>query len=163
MTEPTDSLDPGDPLAGFQAGQRKRRLVGLASTVVVIAVVGGAWAYLRATGLPPLDPELAQDVAEALDCIDTLPREERAQVAAHAMAELEGERLPAAMVEAFRAGSAVPPDMLSLALVRPFRMTPTRCGGGPPLARRAPTRSRMSRGPGTSTRCSPTAIWADGA
>jgi hypothetical protein len=99
MTEPTDA---DDPLTDYQAGQRKRRLIG------------------RSTGLPPLDPEKEKDVREAMDALDTIADEHHAMLAAAAMAELESERLPKAMVEAFQDASSVPPEMVSLVLIRPF-------------------------------------------
>ncbi|PRQ06142.1 hypothetical protein [Enhygromyxa salina] len=117
MSEPSDAEDP---LADFEAGQRKRRLIGLGVAVAAVAVVGAGWAWWRATGLPPLDPEAKKEISEAMDTLDTLPREYHSMLAAQAMAELEGERLPAAMVEAFDDAKSVPPDMVSLVLMRPF-------------------------------------------
>jgi hypothetical protein len=117
MTEP---IEADDPLMDYQAGQRTRRLIGLGVGVAVLALLGAGWAWWRATGLPPLDPEKEQDILEALDVLDTLPDEHHASLAAAAMAELEGERLPAAMVTAFEDASAVPPDMVNLVLLRPF-------------------------------------------
>lgn len=117
MNEP---IEADDPLMDYQAGQRRRRAIGLVVGVVVLALLGGGWAWWRATGLPPLDPEKQQDVDEALDMLDTLPDEHHASLAAAAMAELEGERLPEAMVEAFEQASGVPPEMVNLVLMRPF-------------------------------------------
>jgi hypothetical protein len=109
-----------DPLMDYEAGQRRRRWIGLVVGVVVVALLGAGWAWWRATGLPPLDPKNEKDVAEALDMLDTLPDDMHAQLAAAAMAELEGERLPAAMVTAFEDAANVPPEMLDLVLIRPF-------------------------------------------
>lgn len=120
MTEPSDPIDADDPLTDYQSGQRKRRLLGLVIGVVVLALLGAGWAWWRATGLPPLDPEDEKDIREAMDMLDTLPDDVHAQLAAAAMAELEGERLPAAMVTAFEDASNVPPEMLNLILLRPF-------------------------------------------
>jgi hypothetical protein len=113
-------LNTDDPLADFEAGQRSRRLVGLGIAVAVAVILGAGWAWWRATGLPPLDPKTQQSVTEALDLLDTLPREHHSQLAAQAMAELEGERLPAPMVKAFDDASSVPPDMVGLVSMRPF-------------------------------------------
>jgi hypothetical protein len=117
MTEPTEA---DDPLMDYQTGQRKRRRIGLVIGVVALALLGAGWAWWRATGLPPLDPEKEQDVSEALKMLDTLPDEHHASLAAAAMAELEGDRLPPAMVSAFEDASGVPPEMLNLVLMRPF-------------------------------------------
>lgn len=117
MTEPTEA---DDPLMDYQAGQRRRRRIGLVIGAVVLALLGAGWAWWRATGLPPLDPENEQDVREALDMLDTLPDEHHASLAAAAMAELEGERLPKAMVAAFEDAAGVPPEMVNLMLMRPF-------------------------------------------
>lgn len=115
MTEPAD-----DPLDEFAAGQRKRRLIGLGATVAVALVVGGAWAWWRATGLPPIDSETKAEVHEAMDAIDTLPRQHHAPLAAQAMAELEVGRLPPPMVDAFEDVNAVPPSMVSVIVMKPF-------------------------------------------
>lgn len=117
MTEPTEG---DDPLMDYQAGQRRRRRIGLGIGAVVLALLGAGWAWWRATGLPPLDPKDEQDVREALDMLDTLPDEHHASLAAAAMAELEGERLPKAMVAAFEDAAGAPPEMVSLMLMRPF-------------------------------------------
>lgn len=116
----TDPSEADDPLADYQSGQRKRRLIGVVVGVIVLALLGAGWAWWRATGLPPLDPEDEKDVREAMDVLDTLPDDVRAQLAAAAMAELEGERLPPAMLTAFEDASNVPPEMLDLMLLRPF-------------------------------------------
>jgi hypothetical protein len=109
-----------DPLEDFQAGQRKRRLLGLGVAVAVLAIVAAGWAWWRSTALPPLDPETKQSVREAMDTLDTLPREYHAQLAARAIAELEGERLPEPMLKAFEDAQAVPPGMVNQVLMRPF-------------------------------------------
>jgi hypothetical protein len=117
-----DAAQPADddPLADYAAAVRKRRIVGLVASVVVLALLGVAWAWWRATGLPPLDPEDEREVSEAFDELDTLPRELHAQLAAAAMAQLEADRLPSAMVEAFEDAQSVPPSMVSHVLMRPF-------------------------------------------
>jgi hypothetical protein len=70
--------------------------------------------------LPPLDPEDEEDVREAFDALDTIPDEHHAWLAAATMADLEGERLPKAMVKAFQDASGVPPEMVNLIMMRPF-------------------------------------------
>lgn len=117
MTEPTD---PDDPLTDYRAGQRKRRLIGLGIGVVVVAVSGAGWLWWRSTGLPSLDPENEKNVREAMDALNTIPAEHHAALAAAAMAELEADRLPKAMVEAFEHAAGVSPDMVSLVMIRPF-------------------------------------------
>jgi hypothetical protein len=117
MAEPSDA---DDPLNDYQAGQRKRRLIGLGIGVVVVAVLGAGWMWWRSTGLPPIDPEMEKDVREAMDALDTIPDEHHAALAAAAMAELEVNRLPKAMVEAFQDSASVPPEMASLVMVQPF-------------------------------------------
>lgn len=119
MTEATQSA-ADDPLADFQAGQRKRMLIGVAVSAVVIALGVAGWAWWRATGLPPLDPEHERDVREVFDTLSTIPREHHAAVAAAAVAELERGRLPDAMVDAFEAVRSVPPDMAGIVMMRPF-------------------------------------------
>lgn len=118
-----DVSDPNstdDALDEFQASRRRSRLIGAGVSLAVLAVVAGVWAWWRATGLPPIDDDDAKKVSEALDQLDTIPREYHAMIAAKAMAELESERLPAAMVEAFDALDTVPPEMASLIAMRPF-------------------------------------------
>jgi hypothetical protein len=117
MPEPTDA---DDPLTDYQAGQRKRRLIGLGVGAVLLAVSGAAWMWWRSTGLPPLDPEMEKDVREAMDDLKMLPEEHHAALAGAAMAELEVNRLPKAMVEAFHDAASVPPDMAGLVMIRPF-------------------------------------------
>jgi hypothetical protein len=117
MTEPTEA---DDPLTNYEADQRKRRLIGLVIGLVVLGLVGAVWAWWRATGLPPLDPEDEEDVREAFDALDTIPDEHHAWLAAATMADLEGERLPKAMVKAFQDASGVPPEMVNLIMMRPF-------------------------------------------
>jgi hypothetical protein len=117
MTEPADA---DDPLTDYQAGQRRRRLIGLGIGVVVIAVTGAIWLWWRATGLPPLDPDKQKNVEEAMNALDTIADEQHATLAAAAMADLESDRLPKAMVEAFEQAAGAPPEMVSLLLIRPF-------------------------------------------
>jgi hypothetical protein len=117
LNEPTDT---DDPLTDYQTDQRKRRLIGLAVGGVVVALAGAAWLWWRSTGLPPLDPETESEVREALDALDTIPDEHHAALAGAAMAELEANRLPKAMAEAFHDSASVPPDMASLVMIRPF-------------------------------------------
>lgn len=120
MSEPEPETGADDPLAAYQAAARKRRLVGLGAAVGVLALLAAGWAWWRATGLPPIDPEDRREVSEALDHLDTLPRELQPQLAAAAMVQLEGERLPPAMVEAFDDAQAVPPAMVDAVLMKPF-------------------------------------------
>ncbi len=116
----TEASETDDPLADYESGRRKRFAIGLGVTAVIVALLGAGWAWWRATGLPPLDPEQEKDVREAMDMLDTLPREDQAVLAAAAMAELEAERLPPAMVEAFENVSQVPPEMVGLVAIQPF-------------------------------------------
>jgi hypothetical protein len=116
MTEATET----DPLSDYEAGRRKRLLIGLAIAVVIASALGSVWVWWRATGLPPLDPEKEKDVREAMDMLDTIPHEHHAALAAQAMAELEAERLPPAMIEAFEDVASVPPEMVGLVAIEPF-------------------------------------------
>lgn len=109
-----------DPLSDYDAGRRRSRLIGLAVAVVVAALLGAAWMWWRATGLPPLDPDKMKYVAAAMDSLDTLPREHHAALAAEAMSDLEANRLPPAMVKAFEQVSQVPPEMVGLVAIEPF-------------------------------------------
>lgn len=117
MREPDDA---DDPLLDYQASQRRRRWIGLGIGALVLALSGAGWLWWRATGLPPLDPEHEKDVREALDALSSIPPEYHAELAAAAMAELEHERLPPAMVEAFDVAAGVPPEMAGMVLMRPF-------------------------------------------
>ena len=115
-----DQVQVEDPLADFQAAQRRRKWVAVVAVVAVAGLAILGWAWRRATGLSALDPETTREVSEALDSLGTLPRELHAPLAAQAMVELEGERLPAAMVAAFRASAAAPPGQRGLVMMRPF-------------------------------------------
>jgi hypothetical protein len=121
MSTPTDT---DDPLPEYEAAKRKRRWIGLGITTVVIVVLGAAWAWWRATGLPPVPSQTEREVREAMDTIDTLPREHHALLAAQAMVELGRGRLPAAMVEAFADLQAVPPELAGTVMMRPFADDP---------------------------------------
>lgn len=112
--------DAADPLDDYEAGRRRRLMVGLGVAVFVVALLGALWAWWRATGLPPLDPEMEADVREAMDMLDTIPQEHHAALAAAALADLEAERLPPAMVEAFENIEMVPPEMVGLVAIEPF-------------------------------------------
>jgi hypothetical protein len=105
--------DPDDPLAEYRSAQRGRRGLALAVALAVLLMLAGGWAWWRATGLPPLDPEIERDVREAMDGLNVMPDELHASLAAAAMAELEVDRLPAAMIDAFEAAQAAPPGMAS--------------------------------------------------
>jgi hypothetical protein len=124
MTEPSAVNDDDDLLADFEASRTRGRLIGAAVSVGVLAVVGGLFMWWRATGLPALDPKATKSVSEALDHLDALPREHHAMLAAQAMAELEGERLPPAMVEAFAGVAQVPPEYIDLVVLKPFADDP---------------------------------------
>jgi hypothetical protein len=113
-----------EALSDYEAGRRKRHLIGFGSTVAIVALLGAGWAWWRSTGLPPRDPEIEKDVREAMDVLDTIPREHHSALAAQAMAELEANRLPPAMVEAFEKVSQVPPEMIGLIAMEPFAEDP---------------------------------------
>ncbi|HVI00978.1 MAG TPA: hypothetical protein VM869_19810, partial [Enhygromyxa sp.] len=120
----SDAIDADDPLPEFEAAKRKRRWISLGITAVVLAVLGAGWAWWRATGLPRIPSETERDVREAMDSIDTLPRELHALLAAEAMVELGRGRLPDAMLEAFEGVQSVPPETATLLMMRPFADDP---------------------------------------
>ncbi|MFO7563171.1 MAG: hypothetical protein R6X02_11050 [Enhygromyxa sp.] len=117
MSEPSE-VD--DPLAEFQAATRKRRWIGLGVALATFVVLGAAWAWWRATGLPPLSSDAEKQVHEAMDVLSTVPQEYHAPMAARAMVELERDRLPPAMVKAFADAQAVPPGMAGMIMMQPF-------------------------------------------
>lgn len=117
-TQVDDSLDE------YEAGRRKRRWIGLAVTAAALVLLGGAWAWWRATGLPPIPSEAQKSVREAMDSLSTVPRQYHAELAAAAMAELERGRLPDAMVDAFEKASSVPPEYAGLIMIQPFAEDP---------------------------------------
>jgi hypothetical protein len=116
MSEPTDD----DTLPEYEAAKRRRRWIGLGISSVVIAGLGVVWAWWRATGLPPVPSETEKQVREALDAINTVPRELQAVLAAECVVELGQGRLPPAMLEAFADVQAVPPEMAGMIMLRPF-------------------------------------------
>jgi hypothetical protein len=120
VTGPTDD----DTLPEYEAAKRKRRWIGLGITLIVIAALGVGWAWWRTTGLAPVSSETEKQVREALDSLDTLPREQHALLAAQAMVELGDGRLPPAMVEAFADLQTVPPEQASAIMLRPFADDP---------------------------------------
>src|SRR5690606_10939147 len=123
MSDPTDT-DTDDPLSEYQAASRRRRRIGLAISAAVLVVLGAAWAWWRATGLPAIPSDKQKEVREALDKLDTLPRELHPLLAAQAMAELERGRLPDAMVDAFEAVGTVPPEYAGMIMIKPFADDP---------------------------------------
>lgn len=119
-----DPIDIDDPLPEFEAAKRKRRRISLAITAVTLALLGAAWAWWRATGLPRIPSETEREVREAMDTIDTLPRDMHALLAAEAMVELGRGRLPDPMIEAFEGVQSVPPEMASVIMMQPFADDP---------------------------------------
>jgi hypothetical protein len=124
MTDPNLADDGDALLADYEASQKRRRLISVGVSVAVLAVLGGLYLWWRATGLPALDPKTTQSVSEALDNLDALPRDLHAMLAAEAMADLERERLPPAMVEAFESVSRVSPMHIDLIVMQPFAEDP---------------------------------------
>lgn len=118
------ATDDTDELAHFEAATRRRRVVTLAIVGVIAAALLGAWAWWRATGLPPLDAERAREVEKALEIARELPPGQRPEFAAAAFAELERERLPPAMFEAFEAAAGMPPEHANLMMLAPFADDP---------------------------------------
>ena len=108
----------------YEAGRRKRLFIGFGVSVVIVAMLGAGWMWWRSTGLPPRDPEIEEDVREALDLIDTIPREHHSALAAHAIAELEANRLPPAMVEAFEKIGMAGSEATALIAIEPFAEDP---------------------------------------
>lgn len=108
----------------LELGARKRRriqlLVGLGVVVLILALV----VWRRMSGLPSLDRETERDVREALPEIEKLPLEVRRSFAAEAIAELEPERLPTALVEAFDQYAGAPPEYGGMLLLRAFAEDP---------------------------------------
>lgn len=98
-----------DPLADFADAQRQQRRKRAGILVVALALLGAGWTWWRAGRLPPLDPERVRAAERSLDGLSTALPETHALRAAAVMVELEGERLPAAMVEAFAALEQQPP------------------------------------------------------
>jgi hypothetical protein len=99
----------------FTAGQRRRKLIGGIIAVVGVAAIATFVLVRRANKLPALDPDEVRDVREALDKI---PPEYRRELAAAAFVQLEGERIPGALLESFEAFNNAPPDMVELVLLR---------------------------------------------
>ncbi len=100
------------------ARRRKRRTLVVVLLVVTLIVAVLVWRKL--TGLPGLDRETEKDVREALPEIEKLPTDVRRSFAGQAIAELEPERLPAAMVEAFDDYAGAPPGYAGMVLLSPF-------------------------------------------
>lgn len=113
--------DPGGAeLDEFQAAERARRRRWLFAAGLAIVAIGAFVVVRRLTGLPPLDATTEREVREALPEIAKLPLDVRRSFAGQALAELEGERLPPALVEAFQEFGSVPPEFAELILLRAF-------------------------------------------
>jgi hypothetical protein len=65
-------------------------------------------------------PGIGEGSARGDGRLDTIPEEHHAALAGAALAELEANRLPKAMVEAFHDSASVPPEMAGLVMIRPF-------------------------------------------
>ncbi|PRQ06588.1 hypothetical protein [Enhygromyxa salina] len=116
--ETHDAVDAD--IDGYVAAQRRRKLVG-AGIAVVIALVGvGGSLVMRADRLPASDAETVKDVREVVDHIQDIPAEMRPELSSYAFAELERERLPAALVGVFEEHSQIPPDMRTPIMLVPF-------------------------------------------
>jgi hypothetical protein len=107
--------EPLEPELDFKRAQRRRQLIGALVAVLGIGAIAVGFAVSRANKLPALDPEEVKNVRAALDQVSP---EHRPGLAARALAELEHERLPSALVAAFDDFNAVPPDMVDLVLLR---------------------------------------------
>lgn len=116
MTEPIEPAIETD-VEDFAAGQRRRKLIAAIVAVVVIATIAIFVAIKQANKLPALDPDEVKKIGEALDQV---PPEYRQQIAAAALVELEGERIPAKLHEAFDTLNKAPPGMADLLLIAPF-------------------------------------------
>jgi len=101
----------------FTTSLRRRKQIAGAIGLIVVVLVGAFLAIQASRRLPALDPKTVDDVRQALDQI---PAEYRSQLAARALVELEGERLPAALLRVFAELSSAPPGMGDLVLLAPF-------------------------------------------
>lgn len=117
--------EPGssDELDDYHRVRRRRAfvivlLVSLVSLVMAVLVAALVW--WRLTRLPSLDRETEQNVREALGEIEKLPIDVRRSFAAQAIAELETDRLPSALVDAFGDYVEVPPEYAGIVLLEPF-------------------------------------------
>ncbi|EDM76783.1 hypothetical protein PPSIR1_18817 [Plesiocystis pacifica SIR-1] len=109
-----------DPLADFNAAARRRKRLALAGLAALGAALLGLRTWWVATALPGLEDEAVDAATQAMDGLHTVPDDQRAALAALAFAELEEERLPLPMLEAFRAVAAVAPSQVSLVALEPF-------------------------------------------
>jgi hypothetical protein len=98
----------------FTASQRRRKQITGVIAIVAVAIVAAVILISRANKLPPLDPKTVANVREALD---TVPAEYHRELAAHALVELEGERLPSGLLRAFESAASAPPGMGGLLLL----------------------------------------------
>jgi hypothetical protein len=113
----SDEPDELDELRAIARKQRRRAIV--VGGIVVVAIVA-LIAWRQATGLPALDRETEKDVREALPEIEKLPVEVRRSFAAQAISELEHERLPGPLVDAFGSYGGAPPEYAGMLLLEPF-------------------------------------------
>jgi len=130
LSEPVEPVEPAEPdepakaevdeLDEFELAARKRRRRSLVIVAAIVAVVVGLLIWRRVTGLPGLDHETEKAVREALPEIEKLSIDVRRAFAAEALVELEPERLPPGLVQAFDDYAGAPPGYSGLVLLRAF-------------------------------------------
>jgi hypothetical protein len=101
-----------DEFAQLAAGRRKSLMIGAASLVGIIGILGALWWTTRPL-IPPLPRERVQKIEEALPMLRKEVGASRA-LAATALVELEEGRLPPAMLAALRKFPAAPPSMAGM-------------------------------------------------
>lgn len=132
---PRAAVDADEIDAFTTSLRRRKRIAGLIGLIVILGVgalvalksaeripalepeTGQVHALNPAGRLPALDPKAVGHVSEALDHATA---ESRVRLAARALVELEGERLPSALLGAFAKLSSASPGGEDLVLLAPF-------------------------------------------
>lgn len=111
---------PDDALADFAASQRTQRRKRLAAVCTSLALLGVAWAWWRSGQLPAFDEASARAAERSMDRLSTAAPEQHAQLAASALAQLEQERLPPAMLGVYAELEHTEPARAGALMLAPF-------------------------------------------